>query len=112
MKKLSLEEFENSKNKFNNYILKKYLYGLNTRSIQQQIKDDFDIFVKSYFHNMNMNISFDDIATLHISENGISVIPFSNIAGMVFFTDKRKEYWDEFVKLCNFRQEEMLLEFN
>jgi len=95
-----------------NYMLKKYLYEINTIRIQRQIKDDFDILVTSYFHKMNMDISFNDIASLHISENGMFIVPLSNIAGVVFFTDKRKEFWDEFIKLCNLRQKDKLLEFD
>jgi len=109
---LDLKEFEKVEKKFEYYILSKYLYELNTRDNQQRLKDDFDIFVRSYFHKLNMDISFSDIASLYISENGIFVAPFSSVAGMVFFTDIRKKYWDEFIKLCNLRQKEKLLEFN
>jgi len=105
----SLDEFKNVKKKFDEYILDRYSYEINTRTIQRQIEDEFDIFVKNYFHNVNMDISFDDIASLSFSKNGMFIVPLSNIAGMVFFTDKRKEFWDEFVKLCNFRQKDKLI---
>jgi hypothetical protein len=109
-KLFDFDEFFDSLRNFEMHLYKTYLYELNTTENREKIKREFNILVKDFFRKINIDIQFSDIAEIYFSASGcMIVIPYRNLAGIVFFTDKRKDFWNEFVAACKLQNKEKLL---
>jgi len=104
-----LEYFEENLSNFQKLINDKYLYTIINDKNKYEIKYDFENFIFSYFMQVGIDINFNDIASIKFNENSINIIPFRNLAGVIFFTNQRKNFWNDFTLACKFKDKEKLI---
>jgi len=107
-KLFDLEYFEKNLKNFQKKLEERYLYSFLSTEIKYSIKKDFNDFVTTYFNKIELDIKFSDIADIEFNEN-IIIFPFRNLAGIVFFTNQRKNFWNDFILSCQFKDKEKLL---
>ena len=107
-KLFDLEYFEKNLIDFQKLINEKYLYTILNEENKFKIKYDFENFVSTYFMQVRIDIKFSDIADIEFNEN-IIIFPFRNLAGIIFFTNQRKNFWNDFIISCQFKDKEKLL---
>jgi len=108
-KLFDLEYFEKTSKDFQTSIEEKYSYIILSEENKEKIKYDFDNFISSYFMQVGIDINFNDIASINFNENSINIIPFRNLAGVIFFTNKRENFWNDFTFACKFKDKERLI---
>jgi len=109
-KLFDLEYFEENLSNFQKFFDEKYLYTILDERNKYEMKYDFEDFISSYFKQVDIDVNFNDIASIKFGENSINIIPFRNLAGIIFFANQRKNFWYDFTIACKFKDKKKLLE--